>query len=66
MEKKRKKKNHRRDGLPAEAMKELGRLTFSPDTTSGGGSPGSLLRVSLTEKVRILSNFLHDDRKDEN
>ena len=27
------------------AMKELSRVTFSPDTTSGGGSP----RISLEE-----------------
>ncbi len=32
------------------AMKELSRVTFSPDTTSGGGSPG----VSLRERKRIV------------
>ena len=34
------------------AMKELGRVTFSPDTTSGGGSPRASLerRVSLERK----------------
>ncbi len=30
-------------------MKELGRVTFSPDTTSGGGSP----RVSLGRRVSL-------------
>ncbi len=34
------------------AMKELGRVTFSPDTTSGGGSPrASPRRVSLERKI---------------
>ncbi len=40
-----------------KARKELGRVTFPPDTTSGGGSSRSLLLVSLREKVRILFNF---------
>ena len=42
------------------AMKELGRVTFSPDTTSSGGSPRvSLrgLRIPEREKERILLNF---------
>ncbi len=33
------------------AMKELGRVTFSPDTTSGGGSP----RDSLERKIALLN-----------
>ncbi len=38
-------------------MKELGRVTFSPDTTSGGGSPRASLgrRVSLERKIVFLS-----------
>ncbi len=31
------------------SMNELGRVTFSPDTTSGGGSPGSLIWISKRE-----------------
>jgi hypothetical protein len=31
------------------AMKELGRVTCSPDTTSGGGSP----RASLERRVSL-------------
>ena len=41
------------------AMKELGRVTFSPDTTSSGGSPRVSLRDisgSQREKERILLN----------
>ncbi len=38
------------------AMKELGRVTFSPDTTSAGGSPrDSLWRVSLERKIVLLN-----------
>ena len=33
------------------AMKELGRVTFSPDTTSGGGSP----LVSLEREIILLN-----------
>ena len=33
------------------AMKELGRVTFSPDTTSGGGSPP----VSLEREIILLN-----------
>ena len=33
------------------AMTELGRVTFSPDTTSGPGSP---LGVSLREKEKFI------------
>ena len=33
------------------AMKELGRVTFSPDTTSGGGSP----LVSLEREIIRLN-----------
>jgi hypothetical protein len=36
------------------AMKELGRVTFSPDTTSAGGSPGSSLGDSLREKEKFI------------
>ncbi len=38
-------------------MKELGRVTFSPDTTSGGGSPRASLerRVSLERKIVLLN-----------
>ena len=32
-------------------MKELGRVTFSPDTTSGGGSP----LVSLEREIILLN-----------
>ncbi len=39
------------------AMKELGRVTFSPDTTSGGGSPQAPLgrRVFLERKIVLLN-----------
>ena len=39
------------------AMKELGRVTFPPDTTSGGGSPRASLerRVSLERKIVFLN-----------
>ena len=33
------------------AMKELGRVTFSPDTTSDGGSP----LVSLEREIIVLN-----------
>ena len=33
------------------AMKELGRVTFSPETTSGGGSP----LVSLEREIILLN-----------
>ena len=36
------------------AMKELGRVTFSPDTTSGGGSP----RASLERRVSLERNLV--------
>ena len=36
-------KSEKERGKKKIKMKELGRVTFSPDTTSGGGSP----RVSL-------------------
>ena len=38
-------------------MKELGRVTFSPDTTSGGGSPRASLerRVSPERKIVLLN-----------
>ena len=39
------------------AMKELGRVTFSPDTTSGGDSPRASLerKVSLERKIVLLN-----------
>ncbi len=44
-------------------MKELGRVTFSPDTTSGGGSPRASLgrRVSLERKI----TFKYEKKKRE-
>jgi hypothetical protein len=36
------------------AKRELGTVTFSPDTTSGGGSPRVSLGVSLREKEKII------------
>ena len=40
------------------AMTELGRVTFSPDTTSGGGSPRvSLRETSPSERKRHLLKF---------
>ena len=42
------------------AMKELGRVTFSPDTTSGGGSP----LVSLErERLEIDGDGEDDEMK---
>ncbi len=43
------------------AMKELGRVAFSPDTTSGGGSP----RASLERRVPIEedSTFKYEMKK---
>ena len=35
------------------AMKELGRVTFSPDTTSGGGSPLVSLEGANTFKYEM-------------
>ncbi len=47
----------------------LGRVTFSPDTTSGGSSPRVILRgLPIIEKLREKENLLifsYDDRKDE-
>ncbi len=39
------------------AMKKLGRVTFSPDTTSGGGSPRASLgrRVSPERKIVLIN-----------
>ncbi len=39
------------------AMKELGRVTFSPDTTSGGGSPQDSLRRLSLERTKVLLNM---------
>ncbi len=36
------------------AMKELGRVTFAPDTMSGGGSPRVSHRVSLREEKKFI------------
>ena len=38
-------------------MKELSRVTFSPDTTSGGGSPRVSLRGLLKRERENLFNF---------
>ena len=48
-EEKKENKNHRRDGLPAEGYEGAGQGTFSPDTTSGGLTPG-LSRVFLRKR----------------
>jgi hypothetical protein len=41
------------------AVKELGRVTFSPDTTSGGGSPRASLRGLPKREERIfLESFI--------
>ena len=47
------------------AMKELGRVTFSPDTTSGGGSPRASLgrRVSLERKIVLIKHEKKKRRK---
>ncbi len=49
-------------------MNELGRVTFSPDITSGGGSPRASLRGSLSEKEngrRVQEGRKkYDDRQD--
>jgi hypothetical protein len=52
--KERRKKNHRRDGLPAMAMKELGRVTFSLTPRPVVAHPGSPLGISLREKERFI------------
>ena len=39
------------------AMKELGRVTFSPDTTSGGGSPRVSLRGLPKRERKNIYNF---------
>ncbi len=45
-------------------MKELGRVTFSPDTTSGGGSPrASLERRVSREKQRETEKETERHRK---
>jgi hypothetical protein len=46
-------------------MKELGRVTFSPDTTSGGGSPRASLGSHLKREKEFDLVFLYDERKDE-
>ncbi len=45
-------------------MKELGGVTFSPDTTSGGGSPRASLgrRVSLERKI-VLFKYEKEKRE---
>ena len=49
------------------AMKELGRVTFSPDTTSGGGSPRASLGrgVSLERKIVLLNMKRKKGKKNE-
>ena len=39
------------------AMTELGRVTFSPDTTSGGGTPRASLRGLPERERKNLCNF---------
>jgi hypothetical protein len=46
-----------------KTMKELGRLTFSSDTTSGGGSSRGSLREGQRGRAFL---FINEDRKDEN
>ncbi len=45
-------------------MKELGKVTFSPDTTSCGGSPRASLerRVSLERKI-VVGEIVKKDEK---
>ncbi len=47
-----KRKNHRRDGLPAEGYEGAANVTFSLDTVVA--HPGSLLGVSLREKEKFV------------
>ena len=47
------------------AMKELGRVTFSPDTTSGGGSPRGPLEDSLRGKdILHINNRKNKEEKE--
>ena len=45
------------------AMKELGRVTFSPDTTSGGGSPRVSLRGLPKRERKIYLNLIRRQKK---
>jgi hypothetical protein len=45
------------------AMKELGRVTFSPDTTSGGGSPRVSLRSLPKRERNIYLNLIRRQKK---
>ncbi len=45
------RKNHRRDGLPAEGYEGAGQGQFFPDTTSGGDST---LGLPQRERERII------------
>ena len=45
------------------AMKELGRVTFSPDTTSGGGSPRVSLRGLPEREREIHLNLIRRQKK---
>ena len=47
----REKKDHRRDGLPAEGYEGAVQGHIFPDTTSGGGSP----LVSLEREIILLN-----------
>ncbi len=46
------------------AMKELGRVTFSPDTTSSGDSPRVSLRGLFKREESFLKQNIKDDKKD--
>ena len=45
------------------AMKELGRVTFSLDTTSGGGSPRVSLRGLPKREREIYLNLMRRQKK---
>ena len=45
------------------AMKELGRVTFSPDTTSGGGSPRVSLRGLPEREKENYLNLIRRQKK---
>ena len=45
------------------AMTELGRVTFSPDTTSGGGTPRVSLRGLPKRERKIYLNVIRRQKK---
>ena len=45
------------------AMKELGRVTFSPDTTSRGGSPRVSLKGLPKRERKIYLNLIRRQKK---